>query len=417
MKMRLSALIGAAVLVGLWLLMVPASLQGENTDAGGVLYTPPQSSQAIAPSATIENLSRMPLAFTENRGQWDERVRFRASAGGAILWFCRDGITYQFTHRVPRSKTAGGDLMAAGIGPRAPFDRTEPDSIESVVVHAAFVGNNPDVELAGENLLDYRCNYFLGNDPTKWRTDVPNYTTVMYRGVYPGVDLRYDGSGGVLTCAYTAASESDLAQVKFRYEGFDSAHPRGNAAVTKTGRGEFRVEAPWGAVFEPLSWGAFAWRAGSVPPAVGLAPVAAGTSPVSLVYSTYLGGSGADLGFGIAVDSSGCAYVSGCTMSADFPTLDPYQSDQPDQDVFVTKLSSDGNALVYSTYLGGSGRDGSQDEGNGIAVDQAGNAYVTGYTYSSDFPTANPYQTDQEEADVFVTKLSSAGNVIIPRFC
>jgi len=129
----------------------------------------------------------------------------------------------------------------------------------------------------------------------------------------------------------------------------------------------------------------------------------------TLVYSTYLGGNDDDRGYGIAVDASGAAYVTGYTGSTDFPTENPYQTDQDAIDVFVTKLSSSGDALVYSTYLGGS----NSDYGLGIHVDASGAAYVTGWTHSSDFPTENPYQTDQGSGDVFVTKLSSSGSSLI----
>jgi hypothetical protein len=134
------------------------------------------------------------------------------------------------------------------------------------------------------------------------------------------------------------------------------------------------------------------------------------SSGSSLIYSTYLGGGGWDFGGGIAVDGSGNAYVTGWTTSSDFPTLNPYQTYQGNEDVFVTKLSSSGNSLIYSTYLGG----GSSDAGNTIAIDGSGNAYLTGTTYSSDFPTVNPYQTTfQGVWDVFVAKLSSSGNSLI----
>ncbi|MCK4462592.1 MAG: SBBP repeat-containing protein, partial [candidate division Zixibacteria bacterium] len=129
----------------------------------------------------------------------------------------------------------------------------------------------------------------------------------------------------------------------------------------------------------------------------------------SLLYSTYLGGSSVDSGMSIAVDGSGSAYVTGSTGSTDFPTLNPYQNDQGGDDVFVTKLSSLGNSLLYSTYLGGS----SLDRVKSIAVDSSGSAYLTGYTGSTDFPTLYPYQTDQGGEDVFVTKLSSSGNSLI----
>jgi hypothetical protein len=135
------------------------------------------------------------------------------------------------------------------------------------------------------------------------------------------------------------------------------------------------------------------------------------SSGSTLAYSTYLGGSGGDEGYGIAIDSSGNAYVTGYTRSTDFPTKNPYQGtwDGHFEDAFVTKLSSSGETLSYSTYLGGS----SWDRGKGIAVDSSGNAYVTGRTSSSDFPTQNPYQgTGAGDYDTFITKLSSSGSTL-----
>ena len=121
-------------------------------------------------------------------------------------------------------------------------------------------------------------------------------------------------------------------------------------------------------------------------------------------YSTYLGGSANDYGYGIAINNSGNAYVAGYTLSNDFPTKNPYQKNNNGNiEVFITKLSQSGDVLSYSTYLGGS----SSDYGYGIAVDDLGNAYVTGETSSSDFPMKNPYRKESAEGyDLFVTKLS-----------
>src|SRR5262249_6872431 len=133
----------------------------------------------------------------------------------------------------------------------------------------------------------------------------------------------------------------------------------------------------------------------------------------SLVYTSFVGGSGGDSVYGIALDASGDAFVTGTTDSIDFPTMSPFQTDQPGEDAFVTKLSPSGNALVYSTYLGGSDKDDAAD----IAVDASGGAYVTGSTISADFPTMNPFQTDRtddvRDADVFVTKLNWSGNGLV----
>jgi hypothetical protein len=138
----------------------------------------------------------------------------------------------------------------------------------------------------------------------------------------------------------------------------------------------------------------------------------------TLVYSTYLGGSDEDWSKSIAVDSSGSAYVTGETYSEDFPPENACQTAKAgDRDAFVTKLSGSGRTLVYSTYLGGSDEDWS----NSIALDSSGNAYVTGYTYSGDFPRVNAYQAEKGGqaakaaiyGDAFVTKLSSTGDRLI----
>jgi len=129
----------------------------------------------------------------------------------------------------------------------------------------------------------------------------------------------------------------------------------------------------------------------------------------SLIYSTYLGGGNSEFGHGISVDSSGCAIVIGTTRSLDFPTLNQYQTDPGDGslgDIFVTKLDttqSGVSSLIYSTYLGG----GDEDIGMGVAVDRSGYAYVTGITWSTDFPILNQYQTDQGNHDCFVTKIDT----------
>jgi hypothetical protein len=126
-----------------------------------------------------------------------------------------------------------------------------------------------------------------------------------------------------------------------------------------------------------------------------------------IVYSTYLGGSNYDKAFSLAVDSDGHAYVTGYTLSNDFPTVNPIQSTfSGSDDTFIAKLSPSGSSLVYSTYLGGNG----QDVGVGISVDSAGRAYVVGYTTSDDLPTHNPYQANlNNTSDSFVVSLNAAG--------
>jgi hypothetical protein len=146
----------------------------------------------------------------------------------------------------------------------------------------------------------------------------------------------------------------------------------------------------------------------------------------SLVFSTYLGGSGSETANAIALDSNNNAYVAGITYSADFPTASPIQSqtkDQPGGNAFISKLSADGSALSYSTYLGGTGvyceacSSFRGDSANGIAVDASGNAYVTGYTYSTDFPVKNPFEgpnySKQQASTAFVSKINPSGSTLV----
>jgi hypothetical protein len=145
----------------------------------------------------------------------------------------------------------------------------------------------------------------------------------------------------------------------------------------------------------------------------------------ALVYSTYIGGSGAEDSFGIAVDASGNAYVTGVTESIDFPTINAFQSvfggGEPGggglADAFVAKLDPTGSTLVYASYLGGgsgSGTSGGYDSGRGIAVDLGGNAYVSGYTGSTDFPTVDPLQPMRAgSANVFVAKINASGSALV----
>src|SRR6476659_2860606 len=129
------------------------------------------------------------------------------------------------------------------------------------------------------------------------------------------------------------------------------------------------------------------------------------------IYSTYLGGNYLDYGYGIAVDGAGNAYVTGYTGSSNFPTANAFQPDYAGSwDAFVTKLNADGSALVYSTYLGGS----SYEQGQGITVDSSGNAYVTGNTYSGDFPVVNAFQPILHNTmNAYVTKLNATGSALV----
>ena len=284
-----------------------------------------------------------------------------------------------------------------------------------------LVGANPAPQLTGSDELPGKSNYFIGNDPAKWRTNVPNYAKVKYADVYPGIDLAYYGNQRQLEYDFVVSPGADPQSIRLAFDGDEKQRidDHGDLALEAKG-GEIRMHRP--VVFQQIDGSRrniaanFVLRSGRE---VGfeIARYDA-TKPLIidpvLSYSTYLGGSSGDLGYGIAVDSSGNAYVTGGTTSVDFPTANAFQSALGGPSIvghaFVTKLNAAGSAVVYSTYLGGSGG----EFGYGIAVDSSGNAYVTGSTESTNFPTANAFQAAKRgSGNAFLTKLNPAGSALV----
>ena len=431
-----------------------------------------------------------------------------------------------------------------------------------------LIGANPAAQVAGTDELPGKTNYFIGNDPSQWRKNVPTYSKVKYQGVYPGVDLVYYGTQGgeleydfvvspgadpnAITLGIDAEGKNPLRinsqgnlvvtlqsgnvqfhkpvvyqtrsdrsplvddrqsiegrytldaqnHVRFECGPYDRSRPLvidpvlsyatyvgGNASdigygiavdsntfdayitgvtsstnfpltttpgvspyqnTNKGGNGDAFVTQIDGTgthiKYSTFVGGsgydiatAIALSAGNayvtgyttstdfptIAPASGTATIPfqqiyggntdafvfqLSTLGTDLVYSSYLGGSGADFGQGIAVDSSGNAYVTGTTQSTGFPVVNAYQSiNNGGEDAFVTKVNFSGEQLLYSTYLGGSQADVAQS----ITLDKSNNVYITGYTFSSDFPMASPIQaTIGGGADAFVTELNSSGSAL-----
>jgi hypothetical protein len=280
------------------------------------------------------------------------------------------------------------------------------------------VGANPLSQATGVDPLAGKSNYFIGNDPARWLTDIPNFGKVEYQNVYAGIDLVYYGnSQRQLEYDFVVHPGADPSVVQMGFDGASSLtlDNEGNLHLHTSGDDLVEhapvvyqqvsgVRQPVSGAFTILSGNQIGFQIGNYDPTQPLY-----IDPV-LSYSTYLGGSGNDLGNAIAVDSSYSAYVTGQTFSANFPTTTgAYQTGlHGSQDVFVTKLNPAGNAPVYSTYLGGTTND-STEMGLGIAVDSGGYVVLTGQTSSTNFPTTSgAFQTalsGGNGTDAFVTSL------------
>ncbi len=367
------------------------------------------TSPRSAVSARSARTGGLPLAFEENLGQTDERVRFMARAGGITAF-----VTATETVFALHSASAGG----ARRDRRSPSDEDADVTRATEVVRMSFAGGNASPSVEARGRLPGKCNYFLGADPSKWVTGAATFEGVVVREVYPGVDVHWHGDvTRRLTYDLAIAPGADVRAIEIALEGArDLTIGDDGALRAATDLGELRqsrpvafqtidgARRPVAAAFALTSDGRVRFHVGAYDAARAL------VIDPSLTYSTLLGGSGSEARWvGVAVGSDGASYVGGTTRSSNFPLQSPYQATLASAgvDAFVTKLNSTGSAVIYSTYLGGS----SADHGEGIAVDSAGAAYVCGQTHSSNFPTLGAFQSARSGAhDAFVAKLGASGS-------
>jgi hypothetical protein len=357
-------------------------------------------------------LKGIPLNFEPNQGQSDPQVKFLARGSGYGLYLTPAEAVLAF----PVAKSAAGSSVRSAVSMQ-------------------FAGANRDAQLTGAQALPGRTNYLLGNDPSKWHRNIPQFARVQYRGLYPGVDLDFYGKQGRLEYDFEVGPGADPRAIKLEFEGMRDLRiaANGDLVLALDGR-ELRFQAPRvyqkSPTGEQAVTGKFALRAGSQ---IGFEvgdydrSRALVIDPV-LTFSTLLGGSGAESCAAlagatfvahcpaIAVDSANRVYIAGATSSAaGFPspaggagTVGPGGGGA---DVFVARISNSGSSLTldYLTFIGGSG----VDYPVGIAVDSGFNVYLAGNTASSDFPTTSAgFQTSASTTGnhAFVTQLDSSGS-------
>lgn len=285
---------------------------------------------------------------------------------------------------------------------------------KSSTTSVAIVHENAQkTTVEGEKELPGKVNYFIGNNPEKWRTNVRTYEKVRSQDIYPGIDLVCYGSQDSLEFDYVVSPNADPNQIGFSVEGAEyvKLSDNGDLLIGIEGK-EIRQQKPISYQLtagnrRPVESEYVIRRDGSIGYSVGsydelneliIDPV--------LLYSTYFGGSDEDSCSDVATDSQGNAYITGTAESADFPAVDGWDTTYNEEgDAFVAKFDSQGS-LVFSTFIGGS----DLDRPNGIVVDDGGNIYVAGDTFSDNFPTFSAFQTtDPGGENGFVSKLSNDG--------
>jgi len=334
-------------------------------------------------------LKRLPLGFEANAGQFDKRVRYRCRTEGFELSLTPDAA-------IITMKGTSATLRLAGAARH--------------------------IEPAGVERLPGVTNYIIGNDPRRWKTGIPQFRRVRYAAAYPGIDVEYYGDGRSLEFDFSVHPFADPSAVRMSYDGVEALHrtPAGDLELSIAGRNVLQRR--------PVAWQETGGKRVPVPVEyivntqdrqVGLQIASYDHSqpltidPV-LQYGTFFGGTGDEGANSLAIDPAGNAYITGYTTSPNLPSspVTPYQPGlRGPSDAYVAKVNPAGTALVYTTYLGGSG----DDQGTSIAVDTAGNAYLSGSTSSPDFPSAGGGVAAYYggASDGFVTVLNASGRALI----
>ena len=354
-------------------------------------------------------LGKLPLIFEANRGQSDPAVKFLARGAGYGLFLDGSGATLalQTAHAAHSKPTAGAIRMT-------------------------LVRSNQSTAIAGTQPLPGKSNYFIGNDPGQWHTDVAQFAGVQYTNVYPGIDLVFYGNQGHLEYDFQVAPGADPAQAELQFDGAAKLELRNGDLILAGNDGDVRLRAP--RIYQTAGDHQQAVQGRFVLRAVNRVGFEIGNYDRSrelvidplLEFSTYFGGSGSETSPSVAVDTSGNIYLVGSTAGSPEATFplgagvgNPVQTLIPStlsltttspNHIFITKINPTSTPLVvYETFLGGNGSDTSV----GIGVDPGDNVFVVGNTTSTNFPTvaANRYQGGPEAGSagathVFVSELS-----------
>jgi len=348
----------------------------------------------------FQSMEKLRLPFIANAGQVDGGVTFYARTFGGAVFLTKGG---EIVYSLP-------EIKKKGQGSRGIVLREE---LAGVTIH----------DIRGEGISPTKVSYFTGQDRSKWVSGIPTYSSVSLGEVYNGIELKLKAYGNNVEKLFFVQPGSDPVSITVRLSG------AGSIKVNEAGELEAATELGVVRFTRPVAYQVIDGKRIEIPVNyMPHAPNSALRTPHSafvygftvgaydrsqtlvidpLLASTYLGGGGSDSASSLAIDSSGNIYVAGVTNSENFPTtVGAYDTTYNASDVFISKLSADLSTLLASTYLGA----GASDSASSITIDPSGNVYVTGYTYSSNFPTT-PGAYDQkfnssDYADIFISKLS-----------
>lgn len=352
--------------------------------------------------------------FIENKGQWDDRALFLSKMQNLNFWITPNGVVYDY-YRIEKNEKKFND------------DLTPNENYGSITKHyghivfSKFLNSNPNPIVEKNDIKETYHNYFIGDDQTKWKTNVPLFSNIVLKNIYQGIDVSYFYQEDNVRHDFIIAPNANPYQIKYKFEGQQKLSITGNGdLIVHTSLGEIvhtklfafqeigNAKQPVDCKFVIEQDNIVRFELGNYDKNKTLI-----IDPVVRTFSSYLGSTSTDYAQSTTIDLSGFVYITGYTLSSAFPvTAGAYQtiiSTTPD--AFVTKMNATGSALVFSTFLGGNG----DDRAVAIKVDANSTIYLAGYTTSTNYPvTTGAFRTTNSGGnDVFATRLSAAGNSLL----
>ena len=361
------------------------------------------------------------IEFIENKGQWDNHVKFKSEVP-AGSFFIRNGGFTVVQHNEQDLKQVQESIHAHGT---ELSKRTSPLILRSHAYAVDFAGVSDRIELVPDKPMTYYNNYFIGNDPSKWAGNCKIYQGVTARNIYPGVDVRYYTNNGNMKYDIIVKPGADISKIVLRYSGADKLEIRDKQLVIKTSVGDVKESDPYTYQFENNQRKQISAKYVVIGKEIRFDVKNYNRNEVlvidpTLIFSSFTGSTGDNWGFTATYGPDGSFYGGGFNLTTGYPvTTGAFQtvwaggaggSGIPGTDISISKLSPNGTTRIYATYLGGS----ANEQPHSLVVDGAGNLIVAGRTNSSNYPvTGSGLIGTGGSYDIVVTKFNATGTALI----
>jgi gliding motility-associated-like protein len=361
------------------------------------------------------------LQFIQNKGQWPEEVDFKADIPTGAFFVGKTGFTVLLQN--------SEDLQKLHSQFHGPFKETvntdEEVTVKSFAYKVGLYGANPEPILRPEKRQNSYNNYYLGNDSRKWASGCSVHEAVLYKEVYPKIDVRYYSDAGNLKYDFIVHPGGDVGRIRLNYEGQSSLGVRDGNLIIGTSLGEIRELYPYS--YQPTVEGRKSVKAGFAVNDNQVSfhleeydPATILVIDPTVIFSTFTGSTSDNWGFTATPGLDGSFYSGGIVFGAGFPvSVGAFQSTfrgginelGNGYDIGIFKFSADGQNRLYATYLGGGGN----EQPHSMIVDNSGNLVVAGRTNSNNFPLEGPLSKigTGGQYDIVISKFNSSGTALL----